>query len=46
MTCHSILLRDAEEIERFFFEKTGMKPGYFQLSKGEAALRIRSVCLD
>ena len=43
MTCHSIKLRDADEIECFFLEATGMKPGYFQLSRGQADLEIRSV---
>ncbi|MDJ0957709.1 MAG: helix-turn-helix domain-containing protein [Arenicellales bacterium] len=43
MTCQSITLRDADEIERFFFKATGMKPGYFQLSKGQVDLQIRSV---
>lgn len=43
MAAHSVMLLDAEEIERFFVETTGMKPGYLQLSRGPANLRLRSV---
>ena len=43
MPSRFITLRDAEEIEEFFLEATGMKPGYLQLSSGEAPLRIQHV---
>ncbi len=43
MNTYPITLRDADEIERFFLEATGMKPGYLQLSRGLADLRIRVV---
>ena len=46
MNSYSITLRDADDIERFFLDATGMKPGYFQLSKGVADLRISTVELD
>jgi len=36
-------VRDADEIERFFLETIGMQPGYLQLSRGLADLRLRVV---
>ncbi len=43
MNTYPITLRDADEIEQFFLDTTGMKPGYMQLSRGLADLRIRVV---
>ena len=43
MNTYPITLRDADEIEQFFLETTGMKPGYIQLSRGLADLRMRVV---
>ena len=39
----SVVLRDSEEIERYFFDATGMKPGYVQLTQGPANLRLQSI---
>lgn len=44
-SANTITLLDSEEIERFFVETTGMRPGYLQLSRGAANLKIRSVDL-
>ena len=43
MNTYPLTLRDADEIEQFFVETTGMKPGYMQLSCGLADLRMRVV---
>ena len=43
MNTYQLVLRDADEIEQFFLDATGMKPGYLQLSRGLADLRIRVV---
>lgn len=43
MKTEDIVLKDAEEIEQFFVETTGMKPGYLQLSAGSVGLRSRVV---
>ncbi len=40
MNTSVIHLRDTDEIEAFYLETTGMKPGYFQLSPGQAGLRM------
>ncbi len=39
-------LRDAEEIERYFLNTTGMKPGYQQLARGPVNLTVRTAELD
>lgn len=41
-----ITLSDAEEIEAFYLETTGMKPGFLQLSAGQAGMHMRVVDLD
>ena len=46
MVTYPIVLRDADEIEHFFVATTGMKPGYLQLSRGLADLRLRVVELN
>ena len=38
-----VVLKDADEIERFYLHSTGMKPDYLQLSAGAADLRLRAV---
>ena len=43
MKAEDIVLMDADEIEQFFVETTGMKPGYLQLSAGSGGLRSRVV---
>ena len=43
MNTYPLTLRDADEIEQFFLETTGMKPGYMQLSCGLADLGMRVV---
>ena len=43
MITYPLTLRDADEIEQFFLETTGMQPGYMQLSRGLADLRMRVV---
>ena len=40
------MLRDAEEIERYFLATTGMKPGYQQLVRGAVHLSVRAAELD
>ncbi|MEA2079488.1 MAG: helix-turn-helix domain-containing protein [Pseudomonadota bacterium] len=39
MISYSQTLKDADDIEQFYLDKTGMKPGYLQLSPGQASLR-------
>lgn len=41
-----ITLSDAEEIEAFYLQTTGMKPGFLQLSAGRAGMQMRVVDLD
>ena len=37
----TIRLQDADDVEEFFLETTGMKPGYFQLSAGTSGLDMQ-----
>ena len=46
MDSYPFVLRDSDEIRQFFLGATGMEPGYVQLSRGLADLRIRVVELD
>ena len=41
MSTHRIALRDADEIERFYLETTGMRPDYLQLSAGRAGIAMQ-----
>lgn len=43
MTLETLCLRDAEEIEAFYTETTGMQPGFLQLSPGRVDLDARSL---
>ncbi|WP_420413724.1 helix-turn-helix domain-containing protein [Roseibium sp.] len=45
MAIETCVLRDSEEIEAFFLEMTGMKPGFFQLSAGVIDLSLETVDL-
>ena len=39
MNPYTIKLRDADEIEEFYHNTTGMKPGFLQLSAGAIGLQ-------
>lgn len=46
MKTENLVLRDSEEVEKYFVETTGMKPGFFQLSSGVINLQLHTVDLD
>ena len=46
MRCTEIKLADAEEIEEFYLQITGMKPGFLQLSAGQAGMQMRVIDLE
>ena len=41
----TIDLKDADEIEAFYLETTGMKPGYIPLSAGTSGLKTNNYCI-
>ena len=45
MDSRQLLLRDSEDVERFFLDTTGMRPDYLQLSRGRAQLGLEVVDL-
>ena len=45
MTLETLCLRDAEDIESFYMDTTGMRPDFLQLSAGRVDLNARSMDL-
>lgn len=46
MTTEFLVLSDAEDIERYYSQTTGMVPDFMQLSRGQINLQMHAVYLD